>query len=757
MNSIIITTFPHVRISNMGQDGVKISSFTPFEIYNNFVKYQQKSNDVEDEQRHFILAEYSDLKGARVSENINHYSSIVIDFDNYRKNYEFLKEEITSSLLGLNYLFYTTSSHTLEKPRVRLILFTNRNFLTSEKSNILINLTQNFSSDLLMAVDKVNSFGNNTLSRLPYKSSDFEMIYYEGKAYFIGEDKQVITPKSQEPDFEKEFRTLTSNLPIPDLSEDKINFYLAEYKKLVGFDKQTGWISNYEDWLDVGMILHHQYQGSAEGLSKWEKWCCESSAKTKYNWSKFTDNKQKPKTFKSIIKKLNSIIKQEVSIGDCSIFTKQSNIDLKLYAQAPYDIFPYLTKSTNKKGLVSVKIKNTYVNFVALMKFYKFDIGFDIILKEIVVNGESDQNIGLVDIEDLMEINNMFASKAAKFLYKYAMSHKYNSFLRLVQKSKWDGVDRLEDFYNTIQVKSEYEQCKKDFLLTWLKQFIYTSCFSFTYDEKETSKKISRYVLVLQSQQEGGKSTWVKNLIQPSLQNKYIAIGATLKTDDDQHTLGVVRKLIVELGELEKSFRHSDINAFKAFFGRTVDTLKVKWVTFPVDYERTTSFIASTNDYYFLKDNSGSTRFLILPLDDAYRTDDGIALFCNANHGIDMLELYRQVYESEDWVNFELSSESKESQKKINAQFTLQDTFEDLFYEEFTNEINVSAELYNCTDILKRLGYSTNTISKKLRNDLASFLRKKGFPNRKDGPKWRLVSKRKELKEDENNIQEEDY
>ena len=136
----------------------------------------------------------------------------------------------------------------------------------------------------------------------------------------------------------------------------------------------------------------------------------------------------------------------------------------------------------------------------------------------------------------------------------------------------------MESFYTTIRVKPEYEELKRIYVLTWLKQLIYTSCFS---SLKKGSKNISRYLLVLQSQQEGGKSTWVKNLMPYELENRYVAVGATLKTDDDQHTLGIIKKLIVELGEIEKSFKHSDINAFKAFFGRTIDTMKVKWVTYP--------------------------------------------------------------------------------------------------------------------------------------------------------------------------------
>ena len=320
---------------------------------------------------------------------------------------------------------------------------------------------------------------------------------------------------------------------------------------------------------------------------------------------------------------------------------------------------------------------------------------------------------------------------------------------------KWDGIDRLNDFYNTIKVKPEHINLRDLYLLTWLKQLIYTSCFSSMYPYE--SKKISRLLLVLQSKQEGGKSTWVTNLLPAKMQKHYMSIGATLKTDDDRHMLGIVNKLIVELGEIEKSFKHSDINAFKAFYGRTIDTLKMIYVTFPVDFERTTSFIATTNDFYFLKDSTGSTRFMVLPLDDDYKDEKGLSIFCNGRHGIDMLMVYRQVFESEDWVNFELSVDDKEIQKEINNQFTMNDTMEDLFFEEFAKEIDHKAPLYNCTEILRKLGYSANTINKKTRNDLATMLRKYNFPYVKEDKKFRLVSIRKEVKLNDSEIQKEAY
>lgn len=122
-----------------------------------------------------------------------------------------------------------------------------------------------------------------------------------------------------------------------------------------------------------------------------------------------------------------------------------------------------------------------------------------------------------------------------------------------------------------------------------------------------------------------------------------------------------------------------------------------------------------------------------------------------------MLMLYRQVFENEDWVNFELSVEDKEIQKELNNQFTMNDTMEDLFFEEFSREISDTAPLYTCTEILRKLGYSATTIHKKTRNELASMLRKYKFPYLVGFKKFKLIALRKEVQINDSEIQKEAY
>jgi len=745
-----ITTFPHLKVSFVGQEGVHFNELSVKDIYSRFLKYKDKSSDLKDEQKHFILAKYKDTSLARTSENIDYYSGLVIDFDSYGKNYNYLKEEIIDTLKGIDILFYTTSSHTFDAPRVRLIIFCNRNFKSDEKTNILVNLTQTFSTDLVMAIDQHNTFGNNALSRLPYNSPEFEMVYCEGLTYDIGDDLTNNTSNNNEKQGleEVELKKTFNNIPVQDLTTDKIKELLVEYKKIVGFDETKGWFNDYETWVEVGSILHHQFKGNEEGLSLWKEISCEDGHTIEYTYKKFSNDKENPKTFKTIMKAVReSKIPPKVTLFD------PDAPPLKVDKNKTVDVntFPHL-----HHGKTTIKPKDTYDNFVHIMKFYNVDLGVDIITKKVTLFGNGDQNANQEDILDLMEINNMSSkSRGIRYINKYANENRYNSFYNLLTKTKWDGICRLNDFYNTLQVKPEHIDLRNTFLLTWLKQFIYTSCFTSKYPYE--SKKISRLLLVLQSKQEGGKSTWVKNLMPAKMEKDFINIGATLKTDDDRHMLGLVTKLIVELGEIEKSFKHSDINAFKAFYGRTVDTLKMIYVTFPVDFERTTSFIATTNDFYFLKDNTGSTRFMIIPLDDDYKDEKGLSILCNGRHKIDMLMLYRQVFENEDWVNFELSVEDKEIQKELNNQFTMNDTMEDLFFEEFSREINDNAPLYTCTEILRKLGYSATTIHKKTRNELASMLRKYKFPYLVGCKKFKLIALRKEVQINDSEIQKEAY
>jgi len=78
-------------------------------------------------------------------------------------------------------------------------------------------------------------------------------------------------------------------------------------------DRQVDWLlsrcdaSGYGDWIDGGMMLHHQYGGSAEALEKWRDWSAtaDNYAPDQINekWESFGHRTDRPVTFRKLLKK----------------------------------------------------------------------------------------------------------------------------------------------------------------------------------------------------------------------------------------------------------------------------------------------------------------------------------------------------------------------------------------------------------------------------------------------------------------------
>jgi putative DNA primase/helicase len=116
-------------------------------------------------------------------------------------------------------------------------------------------------------------------------------------------------------------------------------------------------------------------------------------------------------------------------------------------------------------------------------------------------------------------------------------------------------------------------------------------------------------VLVLQGQQGIGKTTWFKSLVPTHLQN-YVATGEHLDPDDVNSLRRCLSVWICELGELDATFRKSDMERLKAFLSQTDDKIRLPYDRAISNYKRRTSFCGSVNPEQFLTDKTGNRRFL---------------------------------------------------------------------------------------------------------------------------------------------------
>ena len=147
--------------------------------------------------------------------------------------------------------------------------------------------------------------------------------------------------------------------------------------------------------------------------------------------------------------------------------------------------------------------------------------------------------------------------------------------------------------------------------------------------------------------------------------------GATLNPSDKDSVKQAVSHWIVELGEIESTFKKSDIDQLKAFVTKKSDELRLPYDRASTTYQRRTAFYASVNAREFLTDTSGNRRFWVVPV-----------VGINAQHGINMQQLWAEVKEVlYPTVSWYLSAEEREMLQDSNEYYRTQSSVEDLILE----------------------------------------------------------------------------
>jgi len=189
------------------------------------------------------------------------------------------------------------------------------------------------------------------------------------------------------------------------------------------------------------------------------------------------------------------------------------------------------------------------------------------------------------------------------------MDKEKNPLLKSLKKPKWDGKDHLQQLANTITVRGN-NAYKEECLKLWLIQCIAAIDGAENTPRKDAKAKYET-ILVMQSDQGFGKTTFFHDLLPRGLQ-KYFLSGATLRTGDKDSLMTVLSHAIVELGELDATFKKSDIAEIKSFTSKTEDNLRPPYGRDILTKKRRTSFCATVNSTEFLNDVTGARRFAVM-------------------------------------------------------------------------------------------------------------------------------------------------
>ncbi len=298
--------------------------------------------------------------------------------------------------------------------------------------------------------------------------------------------------------------------------------------------------------------------------------------------------------------------------------------------------------------------------------------------------------------------------------YLKVLAKEYNPVKEWMESRPWDGRSRIQDFLDTIG-SPENEKLKEMLMRKWL-----ISCCAAACEPKGVELE---GILVFQGAQGLGKTLWFKRLA--NYENGWLLEGATLNPSDKDSVKRAVSHWIVELGEIESTFKKSDIDQLKAFVTARSDELRLPYDRGFSRYQRRTAFYASVNAREFLTDTSGNRRFWVIPVRSI-----------NFNHGIDMQQLWAEVKETlyvKGQKNWFLSPDERELLQDSNESYRTQSSVEDLVLEHVNFEGTYKKPV-QMTKLLRDLGISNPRMPDF--KDAARVLAERGIvPRRTNGKK----------------------
>ena len=232
-------------------------------------------------------------------------------------------------------------------------------------------------------------------------------------------------------------------------------------------------------------------------------------------------------------------------------------------------------------------------------------------------------------------------------------------------------------------------------------------------------------VLVFVGPQGCGKTTWCSSLA-PS-DEEWIGLGMHLDPSNRDSVQQLTRYWIAELGELDATFKRSDVAALKAFVDRPADTYRSAYARREERVPRRTVLFASCNRPRFLQDDTGNRRWWCVRVQA-----------CDWRHGLDTRQLWRQALdEVRAGAAWRLTDDEQAALNASNARFESIDPLADELWAAWQPspaDTGGDAGWQPLADIVAALpGREGRPASKRDANAVAKLLRDAGVRSRRSG------------------------
>lgn len=210
---------------------------------------------------------------------------------------------------------------------------------------------------------------------------------------------------------------------------------------------------------------------------------------------------------------------------------------------------------------------------------------------------DESSNTSLTIVTDYAVKAGMTSARIPEMVDALAAQHPYCPVQTYIDSVPWDEISRFDQFIS--QIKCGNPAFSKMLWRKWLIQAVGAAY--------EAVGIANAGVIVLTGEQGVGKTRLFSDLTS-GISGVFLE-GQTLNPADKDSVMSAASHWIVELGELDSTFRKADVAQLKAFITRKQDTLRRPYARKDSVFPRRTVFAGTVNDFQFLHDPTGNRRF----------------------------------------------------------------------------------------------------------------------------------------------------
>ena len=265
--------------------------------------------------------------------------------------------------------------------------------------------------------------------------------------------------------------------------------------------------------------------------------------------------------------------------------------------EADIELFFPVVNKQKKPSQVTDNVKAVLSSKRITVRYNQIKKGTEVLIPGMKCVLDERDNTSLTLLTDEVVKAGLSPARVDEMTAAIAAQNPYCPVQTYIESVPWDGVSRIADFCKQITTP---DVSMAHFLITkWLLQAV-----AAVY---ETNGLSGAGVLVFTGAQAEGKTRLYRDLT--SEVSDVFLEGAILNPDDKDSVFTACSHWIVELGELDATFKKSDIAQLKAFLTKSVDTLRKPYAKKDSTFPRRTVFAGTVNDFEFLQDPTGNRRF----------------------------------------------------------------------------------------------------------------------------------------------------